>query len=165
MTDKEKIKQEIERRIENLKISLDKNCVTEESKLDIRGNITTLYGLLKFIDSLPEEPANEDLEEEVKKIDDQYPVKIQYIREIASHFVKWQKQKDQSTIELAEEHAMLAGMNKIEEEITKDAVDCDVFKKEDNMADLRWKDNTAFERLVSKFNDGDKVKLIIIKKG
>lgn len=49
------IKQEIERRIENLKISLDKNCVTEESKLDIRGNITTLHGLLKFIDSLREE--------------------------------------------------------------------------------------------------------------
>ena len=53
------IKEEIERRIENLKISLDKNCVTEESKLDIRGNITTLYGLLDFIGSLPEEPKKQ----------------------------------------------------------------------------------------------------------
>lgn len=74
MTDKELIKQEIERRIENLKISLDKNCISEYLKLDICGNITTLYGLLEFIDSLPEEPTdeanctpNDDLKKEISK--------------------------------------------------------------------------------------------------
>ena len=32
---------------------------------------------------------------------------------------KWQEKQDQSTIELAEDHAMLAGMNKMEEQIMK----------------------------------------------
>lgn len=60
MTDKELIKQEIERRIKNLEFSLENNCVEKYSKLDILGNITTLESLLQFIDSLPEEPASEE---------------------------------------------------------------------------------------------------------
>jgi hypothetical protein len=35
---------------------------------------------------------------------------------------RWQKVKDQSTIELAEDHAMLAGMEKMREQMMKDAV-------------------------------------------
>lgn len=57
MTDKELIKQEIERRIKNLEFSLENNCVEKHSKLDILGNITTLESLLKFINSLPKEPT------------------------------------------------------------------------------------------------------------
>lgn len=67
MSDKvQLIKEEIERRIENLKISLDKNCVEKYSKLDILGNISTLKSLLRFIDHLPEEPnmKNEDSSDE-----------------------------------------------------------------------------------------------------
>ena len=39
---------------------------------------------------------------------------------------KWQKQQDQSTIELAEEHAMLAGMEKMKEEMTTKAADATI---------------------------------------
>ena len=66
MSDKELIKQEIERRIKNLEFSLENNCVEKYSKLDILGNISTLKSLLRFIDSLPEESniKNEDSSDE-----------------------------------------------------------------------------------------------------
>jgi hypothetical protein len=43
--------------------------------------------------------------------------------ELARHFAEWQKRKDQETIELAEDHAMLAGMEKMREEMMKMAED------------------------------------------
>lgn len=42
-----------------------------------------------------EEPETEDLEEEINKVDDWYPVELKYIQAIAHHFVEWQKQKDE----------------------------------------------------------------------
>lgn len=42
---------------------------------------------------------------------------IDIVHIIACHFVEWQKVQDQKTIELAEDHAMLAGMNKMEQQI------------------------------------------------
>lgn len=65
MTDKELIKQEIERRIKNLEFSLENNCVEKHSKLDILGNITTLESLLQFIDSM-EGSVNENEEINMK---------------------------------------------------------------------------------------------------
>ena len=44
---------------------------------------------------------------------------IDEIIETAHHFVEWQRKKDQETIELAEDHAMLAGMEKMREEMMK----------------------------------------------
>lgn len=38
----------------------------------------------------------------------------------------WQKQQDQETIELAEDHAMLAGMEKMKEQMTSKAIDAKV---------------------------------------
>lgn len=69
MTDKQLIKQEIEKRIKNLEFSLENNCVEKYSKLDILGNITTLESLLQFLESIPEEPKciyNRTLEERKK---------------------------------------------------------------------------------------------------
>ena len=141
MTDKvQKIKQEIERRIKNLEFSLENNCVEKHSKLDILGNITTLESLLQFIGSLSEEPASEDLEIEIENYIngnfsegsdggmlsdfEQNLGGVTYcdLANLARHFAEWQKQKDQETIELAEDHAMLAGMNKMKEEMMENAV-------------------------------------------
>lgn len=124
MTDKELIRQEIERRIKNLEFSLENNCVEKHSKLDILGNITTLESLLQFIDSLPEEPASEDLEEEFYRfIDEEEGIpKMCNTREciawgvdIASHFAEWQEKKSmQEFMEKAEEffNAMYDTMGK-----------------------------------------------------
>lgn len=100
------IKEEIERRIKNLEFSLENNCVEKHSKLDILGNITTLESLLQFINSLPEEPASEDLDREIgyyttskllKKRDHStgvYHITQKDCDDIARHFAEWQKQKD-----------------------------------------------------------------------
>ena len=39
------------------------------------------------------EEFSEDLEEEINRVDDWYPVELKYIQAIAHHFAEWQKQK------------------------------------------------------------------------
>lgn len=127
-----------------------------------RGQITAYNQIMQFIDSLPEE-HNGDLEEEATRFvqtkefceSTESPVLL-----IARHFAKWQKQKDQSTIELAEDHAMLAGMNKMKEEMMENAVE--------GVIDIRkWpaKAQIEFYDRLPVFNvrTGDKVKIIIVK--
>ena len=124
-----------------------------------------------------EEPVSEDLEEEINNyfkdwtFDDEmsvmakpnhYFAEFNDIKEIARHFAKWQKQKDQETIELAEDHAMLAGMNKMKEEMMKNAVEAEVF--------IDYNINFGYGSLTANIDldeqhlkEGDKVKIIIVK--
>ena len=74
--------------------------------------------ILPYIDSLQKEPVSEDLEETIKTI------KLLTSNTALLTFehgfrkgAKWQKERDQETIELAEDHAMLAGMEKMEQQI------------------------------------------------
>lgn len=121
MTDKELIKQEIERRIDLYSIA-----EKDDSTFARMGELSSL---IDFIDSLPEE-HNEDLEEYYTKefLPKEWFAKpgqrtiSQFNFFTAQHFAEWQKKKDQETIELAEDHAMLAGMNRMKEEMMKDAV-------------------------------------------
>ena len=77
-----------------------------------------------------EAPVSEDLEKELSA----YVNSKEYTNSIgtsgllliARHFANWQKQQDQSTIELAEDHAMLAGMEKMKEEMMAKAIDGNV---------------------------------------
>ncbi len=77
---------------------------------------------------------------------------------------KTQKNLDQETIELAEEHAMLAGMEKIREEMMKNAVEAKVIcvgshEEKDSINAAIY---SVCEKVpVAKF--GDKVKIIIVK--
>ena len=169
MTDKELIKQEIER-IEQI---LDDFNKTHNNTID-NGIVTAMKNICKqiksFIDSLPEEPVSkdldflvisleetigtsphsrevikehlqkaaewgrnhfedksemvsEDLEEAALKYRWEHPFCDGYTAYSFKAGAEWQKQKDQETIELAEDHAMLAGMNKMKEEMIKDAVE------------------------------------------
>lgn len=71
---------------------------------------------------------------------------------------EWQRKKDRETIELAEEHAILAGRVQMKEEMMKDAVEGEVIY-----------DLGGFFRIKSEAIDGAKykvgswVKLIIVK--
>lgn len=71
---------------------------------------------------------------------------------------RWQKQQDQETIELAEDHAMLAGMNKMEQQMMEKAYD--TVMQFDELDDLvpTFEDMQKFG-----FKVGDKVKVIILK--
>jgi len=107
MTDKEKIRVEIERLISRR---------DEKTFLGIE-KISALKEVLSFIDSMQEDPVSEELEQEIDKYvnipDNQgLPDLRRELSDCAHHFVNWQKQKDQETIELAEDHAMFAGIIK-----------------------------------------------------
>ena len=92
-----------------------------------RGQLTAYNQIMQFIDSLPEEPTKEDLEEAADKYAENHGFRVPYdgsnkfyddvdVKASKEGFIagaEWQKQKDQETIELAEDHAMLAGMNKM----------------------------------------------------
>ena len=85
---------------------------------------------------------------------------------------QWQKEQDQSTIELAEDHAMLAGMEKMKQEIMKNVVlETKVMKDNDGDGiDTPYEEWLTLEDTEIPFipdniglKDGDKVKVIIIK--
>lgn len=71
----------------------------------------------------------------------------------------WQKKQDQSTIELAEDHAMFAGMEKMKEEMMEKAVDAELYS--DGM--LTPLIGVNDKEVVKDIKFGDKIKLIIIK--
>ena len=130
----------------------------------VRRELDTLYHLIKIIDTLPKLPANEDLEEEIDDYIYSLPhsatggggnfddPRVKEARDngwkhawpyenvviIARHFAQWQK-----------------------EQMMKDAIEAKV---------LLWEGLKSFalaihdmDKALSLFNDGDKVKLLIIK--
>ena len=121
--------------------------------------------LYEIIDSLEEEQPVEGLEEEIERFENgmetynqaDYPTSYT-TRDIARHFAEWQKKQDQETIELAEDHAMLAGMNKMEQQMLEKAYD--TVMQFDELDDLvpTFEDMQKFG-----FKVGDKVKVIILK--
>ena len=68
--------------------------------------------------------SSKDLEELIDTLSKRYPeVSFAKLSRIAVHVTKWQKKQDQETIELAEDHAMLAGIIKGKEEAIKKTID------------------------------------------
>lgn len=101
MTDKEKIISEIQRRI---------NLFRKDGKLGSDTEIA-LYGLINFINAIQEETVSEDMDEEdsfdelLQKLYIKYnkEVSLEKLLDIASNFVKWQKEKDRKNFELLKE--------------------------------------------------------------
>lgn len=123
--------------------------------------------------SKQKEPVSKDLEEAAKHYlynnilyDDVYvgnPTDKDCI-EMFKAGAKWQKQQDQSTIELAEDHAMLAGMEKMKEEMMAKAIDGDItfdYYGDDKTYGCIAHDSFCIEDFGLK--DRDKVKVIVIK--
>lgn len=84
------------------------------------GAYNILCNLDAYIDSLQEEPVSEDLEEASRNYadDEEYGDDVYFaIKASFKAGAKWQEKQDQKTIELAEDHAMLAGMEKMKEEM------------------------------------------------
>lgn len=172
------IKEEIERLKTQNETYLDKEYA-ESTKWYKHGAYDACNAILSFIDSLPEENhfedksemVIEDLEEEIlcRWEDDPHTLwpKCPYsdFKNIAHHFAEWQKQRDQETIELAEDHAMLAGMNKMKEEMMKDALNCSIIMHpNDRFANYSISAYVPPLHPASTYiSNGDKVKIIIIK--
>lgn len=117
-----------------------------------------------------DKPVSDDLEKEIE----QYCIHHGYlysfkdcdytfneeVGDIARYFANWQKQQDQSTIELAEDHAMFAGMEKMKEQIIAKAIDAELYS--DGMLTPIIKVND--KEKISDIKFGDEVKVIVIKK-
>lgn len=161
MTDKELIKQEIERR----KSLADK----QKNNGYFFARSDAYMELLNFIDSIPEESGcevnfttkNEDLEEalfgEFKKIDHECFEKgiVGFEREklIARHFAEWQKQQMKEALQTEYEK----GRFDMKEEMMKDAIECIVEDWCGNSPEITIPLNSQ------DFKNGDRVKIIIIK--
>lgn len=163
-----KVRAEIERRLDALQYQPHKYDIAKELK-----------NLVHFIISLQEEPVSEDLhvasmEWLRPQLENSYAEYGEGKQMELTHFdgyamldaiefgAKWQKAKDQETIELAEDHAMLAGMNKMEEQMTKDAVDGFVIEDiEEGNGDFLL--SADYLPASMGLKDQQKVKVIILK--
>lgn len=130
MSKVEKIKAYLERRIAEIR-DISQGYIADKQ---MSTEYLLLHELLSFIDSLEEEPVSNDLEEACDEYYnetwDEHGGKamvvdgchdIWFPSQATDDFFKagaqWQKQQDQLTIELAEDHAMLAGMEKMRQEM------------------------------------------------
>lgn len=121
-------------------------------------DLHNLSNVKRTVKNWKEEPVSEDLEEAANKYEED--AVFYAARNISDHFkagAKWQKEQDQSTIELAEDHAMLAGMEKMREQMMKNAIDGQL---EDDYDYLRIK---CLSTSCKPEDNGKLVKLIIIK--
>lgn len=125
LIDKSAVVAETER-LQNLTMDENKNFYSEATE----GEYNALCNIEHFINSMQEEPVNEDLEKAASQDacevvntcsavgipNDHIPSWVQdaMVNEFI-HGAKWKERQMQSTIKLAEEHAMFAGMSKIEQ--------------------------------------------------
>lgn len=150
MIDKELIKQEIERRY---------NC-EKCYPLDRESNVAAavLQEMLLFIDSLPEEPASEDLEEYAKKLAKGAALDKHNLIWMCKKGAEWQKNQMKEALQTEYEK----GRFDMREEIMKDAVDAVIF------SELKGNDGSLFQAKSDRFkmNDvkiSDRIKAIPIK--
>lgn len=97
MTDKQKIKQEIEKEIGNIKRYIYHPSLAGHSKRDMTVVYETLNKLLQFIDSLPEENHFED--------------KSEMVSEETTIVNDWQYGKDQDHAVIPAIHQRIEGFN------------------------------------------------------
>lgn len=108
---------------------------------------------------------SKDLSDLIDKLSKRYPeVSFAKLARIVVAATKWQKSQDQQIIELAEEHAMLAGMMQERERMMKNAIECEVHCAEVEGFELDTlqicPDGITLNS--DDYKDGDKVKVIII---
>ena len=167
MKDKELIKQEIERRINEYK-----NWIGYQND----SNYLELKELLQFIDSLPEE-HNEDLEEAAEAFYDNSNIpksswwdegvlhKMSESKETFIAGAEWQKKKDKqlvgATQKISHQHGYDEGRADMKDEMMKDAVDAFVNTYE-NTDDSNYVEFVT-EQSPYKFKETEKCKIIIVK--
>lgn len=146
----------------------------DDAFLENKCNITDNVSLAEFVRiakyffelglKVQKEPVSEDLGEYINELSKQFPeVSFAKLSRIAVRVAKWQNQQDQSTIELAEDHAMLAGMEKMKEEMMKDATDVTVHVDAGGYPYIPQMELYDYDKDVPLAKVGDRYKVILIK--
>lgn len=151
MTDKELIKQEIEKQIDSVE---DDTRYTESYR---QGLIAAYQTVKAFIDSLPEEPASEDLEEEAKKFYTEiecYPPSLQqYSNHVEKAFkagAEWQKQKDYKMYA----HVPLKDIHDAWQELKNNKQDIENYPAICFQKGADWRENQMKESLQTEYEKG-----------
>ena len=115
-----------------------------------------------IIHECKEKPVSEDLDSFAIKYaqDKPYPVTVCQAVKVGA---KWQKEQDQSTIELAEDHAMLAGMEKMKEQMMAKAVCVTVHIDAGGYPYIPQIELYDYDKDVPLAKEGDKYKVVLIK--
>ena len=149
----------IENRIDEI---CDDGFVLKENQQEYE----TLTDLEDFIDSLPEQPISEDLEEEVERCwKEMFPIgwsdstlltlTHEQHKALTSHFAEWQKDKMKETLQTEYEK----GRFDMREEMMKDACDTKITTDCNSIFPIiKYQLPLTYDCKI-----GDKVKLIIIK--
>ena len=92
--------QQVKAKLEEMKAKYNQERDEEENPLHSDGNgmywsgfFTCLKEITSIVDSLPEESANEDLEEEIDAWCQNVITGLPIVKEAARHFADWQKQQ------------------------------------------------------------------------
>ena len=127
-------------------------------------DLLNLDNSCNFGNNLQEEPVGDDLGEYINELSKQFPeVSFAKLSRIAVRVAKWQEKQDQKTIELAEDHAMLAGMEKMKERMMKNAIELEVKKDAGGYPYIDCIELYDYDKDVPLANEGDKYKVILIK--
>ena len=161
MTDKEKIRDNIERRIETLQAEYKEYEAKNSNAcmIAIALCIEECKLFLSFIDSMQKERTSEDLEEELEHFVKSYG-SMPTFGKVARHFANWQRQKDlregldSEALPIAYLDGVEKGKAMMREQMMKEAVETEY-----------WDGSLFYNELREKFKGGDKVKVIIIKEG
>lgn len=98
-------------------------CADSETRKFHEGKDFAYQHVGILIGSLQQEQPEVDLGKEIDRMSKRYPeVSFAKLSRIAVHFAKWKEAQDQKIIELAEDHAYLAGAVNEREKMMKDAV-------------------------------------------
>ena len=97
--------------------ALEKEGYITDAKI-VRESIKLMNGEKVPMATMDEETVSEDLGDYINELSKQFPeVSFAKLSRIAVRVAKWQKEQDQSTIELAEDHAYFAGRVKTVDEV------------------------------------------------
>ena len=148
-------------------VSDDLEKVVEEI---VDPTVLNAYGVKEIANRLRRtmiDSVSDDLGEYINKLSKQFPeVSFAKLSRIAVRVAKWQKQQDQSTIELAEDHAMLAGMEKMKEDLMAKAKggtvqeDYQIIMDDGTYIDL---DPSMSLKPSLAVKEGERIKVIVIK--
>ena len=155
----QKIRQEIERLKTKNEIVLDKEY-TQENKWHKIGAYDTCFQLSNFIDSLPEEPASEDLEEEI----DNY-IKDNFFGSGSMGFFSNRTKQELNSIDVANiaRHFAEWGRNHFEDKSEMVSEETTIVNDWQYGKDPDYAIIPAIHQRIDGFNVGDIVKIIIVK--
>lgn len=168
--------QKIREGIEKLKSNLIHGACSSQVAMETRCKEEAYNEVLAILDTMQEESVSEDFEKalasEWKAYNDRGAATVDALEDntqelaFAKGFYRganWQREQDQSTIELAEDHAMLAGMEKMKEEMMANATEVTVHIEAGNYPYIPQLELYDYDKDMPLAKEGDKYKVILIK--